>query len=129
MSRIEPFPVKHKIANFKPFIFKDLNEFTHVFKLVKKVKPPLERPYMDPHEVISRHKSDEYFKIHNKNKQKTYSVEHIKPDFFINDNLEPEKVFSLPNPKPNKANTSNPTDNHLIIFCLYSPNHPKTLER
>ena len=66
MSRVKPIPVSHNLLKyppFKSFIFKYIHKCSHVFKLVKKVKPLLVRPYTGPHKVILRHKSSKYHKI------------------------------------------------------------------
>ena len=58
-----PHHTKKTLPTFKPFWFKDLDTCSHVLKLVKKVKPPLVRPYTGPHKVLDRHESKKYFKI------------------------------------------------------------------
>ena len=83
LKKIKNVPAPNKLKktppDFKPFWFKDLDSYSHVLKLVKKVKAPLIRPYTGPHKVIERHPSKKYFKI----KQKTVSTDLLKPVYFI----------------------------------------------
>ena len=64
LKQLRPIPVDHKTKKtppeVKPFYYKELDTCTHVFKRVKKVKKPLERPYTGPHKVLERHLSKKY---------------------------------------------------------------------
>ena len=88
---MKPVPVPHKgrrmPPQYKPFYYKDLNTCTHILRLIKKVKPPLTRPYTGPHKVISRHHSNKYFKILIKGKPKIISTDHLKPAYFNQEDL------------------------------------------
>lgn len=53
MNRLKPVQYSHK-AKERPFIHRDLNESTHVFVRVDRVKKALEPPYEGPYEVIER---------------------------------------------------------------------------
>ena len=89
MSKVKPIPFAHHTSkSFRPFVFKELKNSTHVFKLIKKVKPPLTRPYTGPHKVIEKHPSGKYFKIEINGKHKTVSIKHLKPAFFVPENFE-----------------------------------------
>ena len=88
MSKVRPIRFRHNSKHFKPFVFKDINKCTHVFRLIKKVKPPLTRPDTGPHKVILRHPSNKYYKININGKHKTVSIAHLKSAFFIPENFE-----------------------------------------
>ena len=112
MSGVKPIPVSHNLLKyppFKPFIFKDIHKCSHVFKLVKKVKPPLVRPYTGPHKVVLRHKSGKYYKIEYNNKHKTVSIKQLKTAFLIPDNLDlPKPTVALPTTVNEKTPASAP---------------------
>ena len=127
MAKIRPIAVKHNLSKYPtgmPFIFKDMSKCSHVFKLVKKVKPPLVRPYTGPHKVISRHKSGKYFKIEYKDKNKTVSIEHLKPFFFIPESFG--QIVNTPKPIPAKEKSKTKPGKPIPWDCL--PLHPELLD-
>ena len=80
-----PHHTKKTLPTFKPFWFKDLDTCSHVLKLVKKVKPPLVRPYTGPHKVLDRHESKKYFKIEVNGEPRVVSTDLLKPAYYIPD--------------------------------------------
>ena len=114
LQQLKPVPVPHKRKKmppqYKPFYYKDLATCTHVLRLVKKVKPPLTRPYTGPHKVISRHHSNKYFKILVKGKPKIISTDHLKPAYFNQEDLiDRFPEFATEANGAESKQTSNPT--------------------
>ena len=86
MNDIKAVPAKHH-CKIEPFVFKELSTCTHVFWLIKAVKPPLVQPYAGPYKVISRHPTDRFFTIDIAGKHKTISVESLKPAYGLGRDL------------------------------------------
>ncbi|XP_011858861.1 PREDICTED: uncharacterized protein LOC105556385 [Vollenhovia emeryi] len=86
MRSVKPVPVTHNYKS-KAFFFKDLTSCTHVFMLVK-TKKSLEQPYSGPHKILERN-SDRVFTIDINGSPRSVSVEHLKPAYFVPDNLAP----------------------------------------
>ena len=99
LHQVKPVPTPHhskkNLPLTKPFYFKDMDSSSHVFKLVKKVKPPLVRPYTGPHRILKRHPTKKYFKIDINGNPSVVSTEHLKPAYFI-----PENVNLIPPNQP-----------------------------
>ncbi len=89
MKDVRPVPVEQKYKR-KVFFHKDMATCTHVLKLVKRVKAPLERPYTGPHKVLER-VSDRVYKIDIDGVPTCVSVDHLKPASFV----PPEIVDAL----------------------------------
>ena len=85
MRRIKPIPVAHKYKR-KAFVFKDLNNSTHVF-LRDHAKKALERPYTGPHKILNK-TSDRVFEIEVNGVPRHVSIENIKPAFFMRDDID-----------------------------------------
>lgn len=84
MREIRPVPTVHKNKT-KIFYFKDLHQCTHVF-LRNMAKKALERPYSGPYKVIRRI-TDRVFEIEVQGKNKTVSIELLKPAFLIDNEI------------------------------------------
>ena len=118
LKKVKPVPVPHKGKTNPdtPFYYQDLDSCTHVWKLVKKVKPPLTRPYSGPYRVISRHTTQKHFKIEIKGKPKVVSTSLLKPVHlsknFSTISTEPLNPYKPPSPKislqPKQKNLQNP---------------------
>ena len=100
MREIKPAPVGHKYKK-KIFLYKDLKSCTHVYKGVGPVKNSLERPYTGPHRIINR-TSDRVYEIHINGTPRQVSVEHLKPAYFLR-----EDICNIP--IDNASSTSPPT--------------------
>lgn len=88
MRRVRPIPVTHKHKK-RAFVFKDLAICSHVFLRVGMIKRSLERPYTGPHKVLER--IDDYnFKIEVNGTPRVVSTEHLKPAYFIPEDLDVE---------------------------------------
>ena len=85
MREIKPVPVGHKYKK-KIFLYKDLKSCTHVFMRVGAVKRSLERPYTGPHRIVNR-TSDRIYEIDVNGKSRQVSVEHLKPAYFLREDL------------------------------------------
>jgi hypothetical protein len=76
------------------FIHSDLQNCTHVFVRCDKMVKALTPPYTGPFKVLE--KSDKYFRILQSDREKTISIDRLKPAFTMNncenDTLEPNKV-------------------------------------
>jgi len=53
MQRMKPTPAAHHLCN-RPFVFKDLYTYMHVFLRDDSTKRPLEQPYTGLHRVLER---------------------------------------------------------------------------
>ncbi|XP_014215682.1 uncharacterized protein LOC106644596 [Copidosoma floridanum] len=62
----------------QPFVFKDHNKCSHVFKRDDKIKKPLEQPYTGPHRVINRNDS-RTFTVEVDGEAKVVSTDQLKP--------------------------------------------------
>ncbi|XP_033218367.1 uncharacterized protein LOC117173831 [Belonocnema kinseyi] len=87
IGRVKPIPIDHKKA-IKPFIFKDLSTCSHVFLLIKAVKPPLIRPYSGPHKDVSRLADGKTFVIDVNGSNKTVNIELLKPAHYTPPNCK-----------------------------------------
>ena len=73
-----------------PFVFKDLQSCTHVFKRVDAIRKPLEPPYTGPHEVVKRLDDRTYiFKINGL--EKTISTDALKPAYLESADPTPDQ--------------------------------------
>jgi hypothetical protein len=70
----------------KVFIFKDLATSSHVFIRNDGNKRPLEQPYSGPYRVESR--SDKWFIVSVNGRDKTVSVDRLKPAFVLTDDID-----------------------------------------
>ncbi|XP_014212919.1 uncharacterized protein LOC106642604 [Copidosoma floridanum] len=62
----------------RPFVFKNFDKYSHVFKRDDKIKKPLEQPYTGPHRVINRNNS-RTFTIEVDGEAKVVSTDQLKP--------------------------------------------------
>ena len=85
MCRIKPIQAAHKYKR-KAFVFKDLNNSTHLF-LRNPVKKALERPYTGPHKILNK-TSDRVFEIEVNGVPRHVSIENIKPAFLMPDDID-----------------------------------------
>jgi cleavage and polyadenylation specificity factor subunit 1 len=75
--------VRHGVK--KVFIFKDLATASHVFIRNDGYKRPLEQPYSGPYRVVRR--SDKFFTVNVRGRDKTVSVDRLKPAFILADDI------------------------------------------
>ncbi|XP_023246587.1 uncharacterized protein LOC111643269 [Copidosoma floridanum] len=76
---IRPVPAtRHTTA--RPFVHKDLEKCSHVFKRVDSIKKPLELSYTGPHRVIKRTENRTYV-IEVNGLEKVVSVDELKPAY------------------------------------------------
>ncbi|XP_014218097.1 uncharacterized protein LOC106646568 [Copidosoma floridanum] len=76
---IRPVPAsRHSSAH--PFVFKDLQSCTHVFKRVDSIRKPLEAAYTGPHRVIRR-TEQRTFVIDVNGQEKVVSIDQLKPAY------------------------------------------------
>ncbi|XP_029162975.1 uncharacterized protein LOC114934491 [Nylanderia fulva] len=94
MRQLKPIPVTHHTKK-RPFRFKDLYSFTHVFLRCDAVKRPLERPYTSPFKVLKQD-SDQVFTLEIHGKPQSVSVERLKPAHFLCDNTSVPVVEDTP---------------------------------
>lgn len=81
MRKIRPIQTSNH-AKHRQFIHKDLLTCTHVFLRLDHVKPPLERPYSGPHEILERI-TEKLYKIRivteDKISEDNIGIERLKP--------------------------------------------------
>jgi cleavage and polyadenylation specificity factor subunit 1 len=75
--------VRHGVG--KVFVFKDLSTASHVFVRSDGYKRPLEQPYSGPYRVV--HRSDKWFVVSVGGREKTISVDRLKPAFFVAEDI------------------------------------------
>jgi cleavage and polyadenylation specificity factor subunit 1 len=75
--------VRHGVRSV--FIFKDLATASHVFIRIDGYKRPLEQPYSGPYRVVRR--SDKCFTVSVSGRDKTISVDRLKPAFILADDI------------------------------------------
>ncbi|XP_014216114.1 uncharacterized protein LOC106644926 [Copidosoma floridanum] len=76
---IRPVPAsRHSTAH--PYVHKDVEKCSHVFKRVDSIKKPLELPYTGPHQVIKRTQNMTYV-IEINGAEKVVSVDQLKPAY------------------------------------------------
>ena len=68
------------------FICKDLSTARHVFIRNDGQKRPLEQPYSGPYRVVRR--SDKWFTVSVSGRDKTVSVDRLKPAFVLADDVD-----------------------------------------
>ncbi|GBN05004.1 hypothetical protein AVEN_63755-1 [Araneus ventricosus] len=66
------------------FVNKDLENYSHVFQNIDRIKKQLESPYEGPFPVIER--KDKYFTINIKGKNVNVSLDRLKPDYSLEGN-------------------------------------------
>ncbi|KAL7290079.1 hypothetical protein TKK_0015807 [Trichogramma kaykai] len=88
MNEVRPVPVKHK-SKITPFVAKELPFCTHVFKLVKKSKPPLQPPYTGPHKIINRDAAHNTYTIDFYGREQVVSVDKLKPAHLLPETASP----------------------------------------
>jgi transposase InsO family protein len=79
-NNLQPTPTSNH-ASPKVFVYKDLSSCSHVFLREDSVRSSLQPAYTGPHEVIER--SSKVFKIRNKNKIVSVSVDRLKPAYIL----------------------------------------------
>lgn len=93
MTSVRPVPASSHALN-RIFIFKALNNCTHVFVREDGVRRALQSPYNGPYKVVS--KTDKLFKLLIKNKPTFISIDRLKPAFLPAE----EDPTSQPMPPP-----------------------------
>jgi cleavage and polyadenylation specificity factor subunit 1 len=69
----------------KVFVFKDLPTASQGFIRSDGYKRPLEQPYSGPYRVV--HRSDKWFVVNVGGRDKTISVDRLKPAFFVAEDI------------------------------------------
>jgi cleavage and polyadenylation specificity factor subunit 1 len=82
MARLRPVPVSHH-ASSATFVHKDLHNCTHVFLRQDATLRPLEPPYSDPYQVLSRR--EKRLKLLVRGKPVTVSADRVKPAYVLNE--------------------------------------------
>lgn len=70
----------------KIFIHKDLENVSHVFVRVDKVKDPLESPYEGPFRVLKR--TPKWYLLQIDDEKKSISIDRLKPGYVLEDDIE-----------------------------------------
>lgn len=78
-AKLTPSPSSNH-SSIKPFVSKDLNTCTHVFRRDDQVRKSLTPPYSGPHRVVERI-DDKRFKVDVNGVIKTLSVDSLKPAY------------------------------------------------
>ncbi|GFS67434.1 transposon Ty3-I Gag-Pol polyprotein [Nephila pilipes] len=78
MKQVKPIPFSYNCKQ-KPFVFKDLQNCSHVFVRTDIIRQSLQPPYHGPYQVIKR--SDKIFSLLVKNKNVNISIHRLKPCF------------------------------------------------
>ncbi|GFS89437.1 integrase catalytic domain-containing protein [Nephila pilipes] len=81
MKQVKPIPFSYNCKQ-KPFVFKDLQNCSHVFVRTDIICQSLQPPYHGPYQVIKR--SDKTFTLLIKNKNVNISIDRLKPCFSDN---------------------------------------------
>ncbi|GFT14847.1 putative gag-pol protein [Nephila pilipes] len=81
MKQVKPIPFSYNCKQ-KPFVFKDLQNCSHVFVRTDIIRQSLQPPYHGPYQVIKR--SDKIFTLLIKNKNVNISIDRLKPCFSDN---------------------------------------------
>lgn len=89
---LRPVPAARH-SEHKPFVFKTLEECTHVFYRIDAIRKPLEPPYSGPHRVIKRLDNRTYL-IDINGQDKTVSTDNLKPAFLSTADCTPEPSTS-----------------------------------
>lgn len=106
---LRPVPTSNH-SKQRTFVFKDLDECSHVFLRVDAVKPSLHTPYTGPYPVLWR--SDKTFSIRMNGKPMSVSIDRLKPAHLI-----PEDTPTS-SPQPSAPP---PVDGQLPVQCNASP--------
>lgn len=85
VNNTKPIQVKRH-GTKKTFINKGMNESSHVFIRVDKVKKPLTPPYEGPFEVVNRF--EKFFDVMIRGKLQRISIDRLKPSFMPHDDLK-----------------------------------------
>lgn len=108
IAALRPVPTSNQ-SKERIFVFKDLDQCSHVFLRVDAVKPSLHTPYTGPYEVLKR--GDKTFAIRVHDKPITVSIDRLKPAHLIPDNTPslPQQSISPPADKqPPVPSSSSP---------------------
>lgn len=79
MNDLQPVAAAHH-GKQNVFIFKSLNDCSHVFLRNDTVRSSLQFPYDGPYEVIER--NDKFFKIRIRQREVNVSIDRLKPAYF-----------------------------------------------
>lgn len=96
-AALTPVPTSRH-STVKPFISKDLQKCTHVFRRVDQIKKALTPPYSGPHKIIRR-LDDKTFLVDIDGTEKTLSVDSLKPAHIAKDegiDVPPEPAATKP---------------------------------
>ena len=97
VQNLRPSPAKHHVRT-KIFVSKDLLSSDYVFVRNDTVRRPLQSPYDGPFRVISR--TDKVFKLNIKGKQKTLSIDRLRPAFILNEGVATTSEATISSPVP-----------------------------
>jgi cleavage and polyadenylation specificity factor subunit 1 len=101
IARLKPIPHRHK-DHRKIFVFKELDNCTHVFIRNDMVRKPLTPSYDGPYRVLN--KTSKVFKVQLANRQAEVSIDRLKPAFLLNHDIQnspDHNVLVSPNSPPN----------------------------
>ena len=86
IGNLRPAPASRHAAP-TTFILKDLATASHVFLLHGALRDALQSPYVCPYEVL--HRSDKTYTIDYQGSEKTVSIDHLQPAYFLHVDTEP----------------------------------------
>lgn len=102
-EKLKPVPASRH-CNPKVFVYKELKTCDYVFLREDALRGSLQAAYTGPHKVISR--GDKVFRILLKNKEKTVSIDRLKPAFILSADCEKEDLSPVtPTPAPHQYTT------------------------
>jgi hypothetical protein len=81
MARLRPFPASHQAS--ATFVHKGVHKCTHVFLRQDATRRPLEPPYSDPYQVLSRREKTLQLLV--RGKPVTVFADRVKPAYVLND--------------------------------------------
>ncbi|XP_014204705.1 uncharacterized protein LOC106636722 [Copidosoma floridanum] len=106
---IKPVQASRHDSPHKPFIFRDLQTCTHVFKRVDAISKPLDPPYTGPHKVIRRI-DNRNFTIEVNGRPRTCSTDTLKPAYLERADMPVSGQAETASPSPaSRPNPGPPT--------------------
>lgn len=106
MNQLKPVKQFHR-NRCTPFIHRDLQQSSHVFVRVDRVKSSLEKPYDGPYPVVQR--SQKYYTLKIKGKEVNISLDRLKPAYILSDNHK-EQRLERPVPTPQEVTKNEPVE-------------------
>lgn len=122
MRQIKPVPTAHHIKK-RPFCFKDLYTYSHVFIRTDTVKKSLELPYTGRFKICER-VSDRVFAIELNGRIQHIAVERLKSTHFISDDIAPNV---LPSISQTRKEADDSTTSGKQVFKTPAKEKPRTI--